>query len=163
MDEGKCQASVNLMGFAHTTAVRRTKHLYLFTKICTIKRFIWEKLMHKKTAPKSNCLAVYAHKSHTMPKWMGRSVNPNRLVWLHFKSCSLWGTKQISVYHEYYAWLSLYHMSLNMQPTSPGIYSSCLFIVLTCIFLYFLPINFIVNPAGFSSSCISIAIGLRIR
>lgn len=40
MDEGKCQASVNLMGFAHTTAVGGTKHLYLYTKICTIKRFI---------------------------------------------------------------------------------------------------------------------------
>lgn len=118
--------------------------------------------------------SLCTHTNHT--QWQNESLNPlagcvwvcvwstvlyecvwsTGCVWLLSAFASLWATKQIWVYREHYAWLTWSRTSIQCLFTSRGIYSSCLFIVLTvanCIFLYYISLNF-----SFPS-CISIAIG----
>lgn len=87
MDEGKCQASVNLMGFAHTTAVRGTKHLYLFTKILHHQAIYLREVNIQKNCLKSNCQLPCAHTqtAHNAKVNGGRSVNPKRLCMIAFQ------------------------------------------------------------------------------
>lgn len=119
----------------------------------------------QKNCLKSNCQLPCAHTqtAHNAKVNGGRSVNPKRLCMIAFQILLIvsnktnfglsWTLRLINTEQ------NLYRMSLNMQATSRGIYSSCLFIVLTvanCIFLYFPRLTSLSRPRA---SALLLALG----